>query len=49
MSCGERDQVSDHESEPPDWRESGGWLFIIVLVEAILHYASLTRMFPSLI
>jgi len=35
--CGEQDQVSDHESEPPDRRETGGWLLVIALVEASLQ------------
>jgi hypothetical protein len=37
MPCGEKDQVSDHESGPPDRRESGGWLFVFALVEASLQ------------
>ena len=37
MMCGERDQGSEHESGPPDRRESGGWLFVFVLVEVTLQ------------
>jgi len=41
IPCGESDQVSDRESEPPDRRESGGWLFVIALVEAALQGSKL--------
>jgi hypothetical protein len=37
MLCGERDQVSEHESGLLDRRECGGWLFVFVLVEVTLQ------------